>query len=110
MRGAGRRKRRAEAEAEAEAEAGPAAMAALWGRVGALSGAAAVAAAAYGAHGMRRSDRDEYQKEAGALLLGGVGLFCAPLYRQGLTGDPAGAAAAPLGGSLLILGWAAMAL
>ncbi|XP_072776680.1 transmembrane protein 256 [Taeniopygia guttata] len=135
MRGQRRRKRRA--EAEAEAEAGPAAMAALWGRVGALSGAAAVAAAAYGAHGMRRSDRDEYQKElyeianrfhllhslallavphcrrphlAGSLLLGGVGLFCAPLYRQGLTGDPAGAAAAPLGGSVLILGWAAMAL
>uniref|UniRef100_A0A8U8BQK2 Uncharacterized protein n=1 Tax=Geospiza parvula TaxID=87175 RepID=A0A8U8BQK2_GEOPR len=38
-------------------------MAAAWGRLGALSGAAAMAGAAYGAHGMRRSDRDEYQKE-----------------------------------------------
>uniref|UniRef100_A0A670J4I5 Transmembrane protein 256 n=1 Tax=Podarcis muralis TaxID=64176 RepID=A0A670J4I5_PODMU len=32
-------------------------------RLGALSGAAAVGAAAYGAHDFRRSDRDDYLKE-----------------------------------------------
>ncbi|XP_065509548.1 transmembrane protein 256 homolog isoform X2 [Caloenas nicobarica] len=81
-----------------------------WARVGALSGAAAVGAAAFGAHGLRRSDRDEYQKEAGSLLCAGIGLFCVPLYYHGLTGDPALNRAAPLGGTLFILGWAAMAL
>ncbi|XP_068785655.1 transmembrane protein 256 [Struthio camelus] len=108
-----------------------------WVRVGALSGAAAVAAAAYGAHGFRRSDRDEYQKElyetanryhvlhslallalprcrhpalAGTLLCGGLGLFCGPFYYQAVTGDPGLSRAAPVGGSLLILGWLAMAL
>ncbi|XP_074839127.1 LOW QUALITY PROTEIN: transmembrane protein 256 [Carettochelys insculpta] len=112
-------------------------MAGLWGRVGALSGAAAVGAAAYGAHGFRRSDRDDYQKElyetanryhilhslallaaphcrrpmlAGALLTSGMGLFCAPLYNHAWSGDPALNKAAPYGGSLLILGWLAMAL
>lgn len=94
-------------------------------------------AAAYGAHGLRRSDRDEYQKElyetanrhhllhslallgvphcrrpalAGSLLTLGIGLFCLPLYYTGLTGDPSLNRAAPLGGTLFILGWAAMAL
>ncbi|XP_074898318.1 transmembrane protein 256 [Buteo buteo] len=108
-----------------------------WARVGALSGAAAMAAAAYGAHGLRRSDRDEYQKElyetanrfhllhslallavphcrrpalAGSLLCAGIGFFCLPLYYHGLSGDPAFNRAAPLGGTLFILGWAAMAL
>ncbi|XP_058678960.1 transmembrane protein 256 [Ammospiza caudacuta] len=112
-------------------------MAAAWGRLGALSGAAAMAGAAYGAHGMRRSDRDEYQKElydtanrfhllhslallatphcrrphlAGSLLVAGLGLFCGPFYFHGLSGDPKFNRAAPLGGTLLILGWAAMAL
>ncbi|KAM8794240.1 transmembrane protein 256 [Eudromia elegans] len=112
-------------------------MARAWTRVGALSGAAAMAAAAYGAHGFRRSDRDEYQKElfhvanrfhlvhslallalplcrrpglAGPLLCGGLGLFCGPFYYHALSGDPALNRAAPVGGSLLILGWLAMAL
>ncbi|XP_075061086.1 transmembrane protein 256 [Mixophyes fleayi] len=35
----------------------------VWLRVGAVSGALAVTAGAYGAHGFRRSDRDEYLKE-----------------------------------------------
>ncbi|XP_051632725.1 LOW QUALITY PROTEIN: transmembrane protein 256 [Manacus candei] len=133
----------AEAEASPEAEAEPeakgrAAMAAAWGRLGALSGAAAMAGAAYGAHGAgcARSDRDEYQKElyetanrfhllhslallatphcrhphlAGSLLLAGLGLFCGPFYFHGLTGDPKLNRGAPVGGVLLILGWVAMA-
>lgn len=96
-----------------------------------------MAAAAYGAHGFRRSDRDEYQKElyetanrfhllhslallaaprcrrpglAGALLSAGMGLFCGPFYYHAVSGDPGLNRAAPLGGSLLILGWLAMAL
>ncbi|XP_075345711.1 transmembrane protein 256 [Mycteria americana] len=105
-------------------------------RVGALSGAAAMAAAAYGAHGAQRPD--EYQKElyetanryhllhslallaaphcrrpawcAGSLLCAGIGLFCLPLYYHGLSGDPGLNRAAPLGGTLLILGWGALAL
>ncbi|XP_033929399.1 transmembrane protein 256 [Melopsittacus undulatus] len=110
---------------------------AAWARIGALSGAAAMAAAAYGSHGFRRSDRDEYQKElydvanrhhllhslallgvphcrrpnlAGSLLTFGLSLFCLPLYYNGVSGDPALNRAAPIGGTLLILGWAAMAL
>ncbi|XP_021237762.1 transmembrane protein 256 [Numida meleagris] len=109
----------------------------VWLRVGALSGSAAVAAAAYGAHGFRRSDRDDYQKEifetanryhllhslvllsvprcrrpgvAGALLSAGMTLFCGPFYYFALSGDPSLNRAAPVGGTLLILGWAAMAL
>ncbi|XP_050190455.1 transmembrane protein 256 [Myiozetetes cayanensis] len=114
-------------------------MAAAWARLGALSRAGAMAAAAYGAHGLRRSDHDEYQKEvtflyenrqsvpppaqfgpsgdphcrhphlAGSLFLAGLGLFCVPFYFHGLSGDPK-LNRGPLGGTLLILGWAAMAL
>lgn len=42
--------------------------------------------------------------------MAGLGLFCAPFYYHGLTGDPKFNRGAPVGGSLLILGWAAMAL
>ncbi|KAL4631113.1 transmembrane protein 256-like [Arapaima gigas] len=106
-------------------------------RVAALSGAAAVAAGAYGAHGFRRSDRDDYLKElyeiankyhffhslalmgaaqcrkpmvAGTLLTVGMGLFCGTFYHQALTGDPCFSKMAPVGGMLLIVGWAAIAL
>ncbi|XP_053319164.1 transmembrane protein 256 [Spea bombifrons] len=109
----------------------------LWGRVGAVSGALAVAAGAYGAHGFRHSDRNEYQRElfatsnqyhflhslallavphcrrpllAGSLLTSGMVLFCGTFYYQAMTGDPTLSRAAPYGGTLLILGWAAMAL
>ncbi|KAJ6654988.1 hypothetical protein lerEdw1_006459 [Lerista edwardsae] len=107
----------------------------LFRRAGALSGAAAVAAAAYGAHGFRRSDRDEYLKElyetankyhflhslallavpqcrypamAGSILCAGMGMFCGALYYHAVTGDPVFTKAAPYGGTLLILGWVAM--
>uniref|UniRef100_UPI00398F4ECF transmembrane protein 256 n=1 Tax=Pristiophorus japonicus TaxID=55135 RepID=UPI00398F4ECF len=110
---------------------------ALFGRVAGLSGALAVGLGAYGAHGFRRSDRDDYLKElfqtantyhylhslallgvphcrkpllAGSLLTSGMAMFCGSLYYQALTGDPRLAKAAPLGGTLLIVGWAAMAL
>uniref|UniRef100_A0A8C0G801 Transmembrane protein 256 n=1 Tax=Chelonoidis abingdonii TaxID=106734 RepID=A0A8C0G801_CHEAB len=47
---------------------------------------------------------------AGALLSSGMGLFCGPLYYHAWSGDPTFNKAAPYGGSLLILGWLAMAL
>ncbi|XP_048372348.1 transmembrane protein 256 isoform X1 [Sphaerodactylus townsendi] len=109
----------------------------LFRRLGALSGAAAVGAAAYGAHGFRRSDRDDYLKElfetanqyhflhslallavphcrypmvAGTILSSGMGMFCGTFYYHALTGDSTFTKMAPVGGTLLILGWAAMAL
>ncbi|KAJ1080105.1 hypothetical protein NDU88_000326 [Pleurodeles waltl] len=109
----------------------------VWRRVGALSGALAVTAGAYGAHGLRRSDRDEYLKElyatsnhyhflhslallavphcrrpllAGSLLTSGMVLFCGSFYYQAITSDPVFREAAPIGGTALILGWLAMAL
>lgn len=39
-----------------------------------------------------------------------MGCFCGPLYHQALTNDPSFSKLAPIGGSLLIVGWAAMAL
>ncbi|XP_042201492.1 transmembrane protein 256 [Callorhinchus milii] len=108
----------------------------LFGRLAGVSGALAVAAGAYGAHGFRRSDRDEYLKElfetankyhflhslallgvphcrapllAGSLLTTGMVMFCGSLYYQALTGDSTFTKAAPYGGSLLIFGWVAMA-
>uniref|UniRef100_A0A8B9S1L5 Transmembrane protein 256 n=1 Tax=Accipiter nisus TaxID=211598 RepID=A0A8B9S1L5_9AVES len=97
-----------------------------WARVGALSGAAAMAAAAYGAHGGLYETANRFHllhslallavphcrrpALAGSLLCAGVGFFCLPLYYHGLSGDPAFNRAAPLGGTLFILGWAAMAL
>ncbi|XP_067325784.1 transmembrane protein 256 [Anolis sagrei] len=104
-------------------------------RLGALSGGAAVGAAAYGAHGLRRSDRDDYLKElyetankyhflhslallavphcrypmmAGSILSLGMGMFCGSFYYHALTGDPTFTKAAPYGGGFLILGWLAM--
>ncbi|XP_063302154.1 transmembrane protein 256 [Pelobates fuscus] len=109
----------------------------LWGRVGGISGALAVGAAAYGAHGLRQSNADDYLKElfatanqyhflhslallavphcrrpllAGSLLTSGMVLFSGTFYYHALTGDSTFTKAAPYGGTLLILGWAAMAL
>ncbi|XP_048885042.1 transmembrane protein 256 [Brienomyrus brachyistius] len=106
-------------------------------KIAGVSGSFAVCLGAYGAHGFRRSDRDEYLKElyatannyhllhslallgaaqcrkpflAGALLTAGMGLFCGALYHQALTGDPRLRKLAPIGGTLLIAGWAAIAL
>ncbi|KAG5853319.1 transmembrane protein 256 [Anguilla anguilla] len=106
-------------------------------RLAGVSGALAVAAGAYGAHGFRRSDRDDYLKEmfetankyhflhslallgaarcrkpalAGGLLTAGMGLFCGALYHQAITGDPSLSKLAPYGGTMLIAGWAAIAL
>ncbi|XP_040203000.1 transmembrane protein 256 homolog [Rana temporaria] len=109
----------------------------VWGRVGAVSGALAVSLGTYRVHGCRSSNRDEYLKElfltgnqyhflhslallaaphcrrpllAGSLLTSGMVLFCGTFYYHALTGDSTLTKAAPLGGTLLILGWAAMAL
>ncbi|XP_066578847.1 transmembrane protein 256 isoform X1 [Amia ocellicauda] len=87
--------------------------------------------------GFRRSDRDDYLKElyetankyhfihslallgaarcrkpliAGTLLTSGMVMFCGAFYYHALTGNPALSKAAPWGGTLLIVGWAAIAL
>ncbi|KAM6909518.1 transmembrane protein 256 [Xenentodon cancila] len=106
-------------------------------RLAALSGASAVGAGAYGAHGFKNKDPDDYQRVlyetankyhfyhslallgaahsgkpvvAGTLLLAGMGMFCGSLYHQALTGDPGLSKMAPMGGMAMIAGWLAMIL
>nr|XP_048304388.1 transmembrane protein 256 isoform X1 [Myodes glareolus] len=103
-------------------------------RLGALSGAGALGLATYGAHGAQFPDA--YGKElfdkankhhflhslallgvpycrkplwAGLLLASGTTLFCTSFYYQALSGDTSIQTAGPVGGSLLILGWLALA-
>ncbi|XP_030042779.1 transmembrane protein 256 [Microcaecilia unicolor] len=109
----------------------------LFLRIGAVSGSLAVGAGAYGAHGQRIIEQEEYNKElyktanryhflhslallavphcrkpllAGSVMTSGMVMFCGALYYQALTGDPSYVRVAPTGGWLMILGWAAMAL
>ncbi|XP_020822215.1 transmembrane protein 256 isoform X9 [Phascolarctos cinereus] len=104
-------------------------------RLGAVSGASALGLASYGAHGA--NIQDPYRKElfektnkhhffhslallcvplcskqiwAGTLLTSGISFFCGSFYYQALTGDTMAMPIAPVGGSLLILGWLALAL
>ncbi|XP_054457493.1 transmembrane protein 256 [Anoplopoma fimbria] len=106
-------------------------------RLAALSGASAVAAGAYGAHGFKNSDPDDYQRVlfetankyhfyhslallgaahsskpavAGTLLIAGMGMFCGSLYHQAMTGDPGLRKMAPMGGMAMIVGWLAIIL
>ncbi|KAL8187938.1 UNVERIFIED_CONTAM: hypothetical protein K2H54_058175 [Gekko kuhli] len=108
----------------------------IFQQVGALRGAVAMGVDAYMAHGFRCSDRDDYLKElyetstkyhflhslvvlivphcqypmvAGTILSTGMGMFCGAFYYHSLTGDFTFTRVAPCGGSLLILGWIAMA-
>ncbi|XP_077445329.1 transmembrane protein 256 [Stigmatopora argus] len=106
-------------------------------RLAALSGASAVALGAYGAHGFKHSDPDDYQRVlfetankyhfyhslallgaahsskpvvAGTLLITGMGMFCGSLYHQAMTGDPILRKVAPVGGMAMIAGWLALVL
>ncbi|TEA40273.1 hypothetical protein DBR06_SOUSAS8210231 [Sousa chinensis] len=103
-------------------------------RLGALSGAGALGLASYGAHGQEAGDGagilfDKTNKHhflhslallgvplcrkplwAGLLLASGTTLFCTTFYYQALSGDPSVQTLAPVGGSLLLLGWLALAL
>lgn len=47
--------------------------------------------------------------QAGLLLASGTTLFCTSFYYQALSGDTSIQMAGPVGGSLLILGWLALA-
>uniref|UniRef100_A0A3P9AM18 Transmembrane protein 256 n=1 Tax=Esox lucius TaxID=8010 RepID=A0A3P9AM18_ESOLU len=106
-------------------------------RLAGVSGALAVTAGAYGAHGFKNKDPDDYSRVlyetankyhfyhsiallgasrcrkpavAGTLLLLGTGAFCGSLYHQALTGDPVLRKLAPYGGVFLIAGWLAIAI
>ncbi|XP_075416954.1 transmembrane protein 256 [Tenrec ecaudatus] len=104
-------------------------------RLGAVSGAGALGMATYGAHGAQFPDaygKELFEKAnkhhflhslallavphcrkplwAGCLLTAGTACFCTSFYYQALSGDPSIQRAAPVGGSLLILGWLALAL
>ncbi|XP_028912049.1 transmembrane protein 256 isoform X1 [Ornithorhynchus anatinus] len=106
-------------------------------RLGALSGAGALGLATYGAHGFDLRSPDEYRRElfdkankhhflhslallsvplcrkpllAGSLLGSGMILFCTSFYYHAISGDPCLVKMAPVGGSLLLLGWLSMAL
>uniref|UniRef100_A0A8C5SU00 Transmembrane protein 256 n=1 Tax=Laticauda laticaudata TaxID=8630 RepID=A0A8C5SU00_LATLA len=50
-----------------------------------------------------------YPMLAGGILSTGLGLFCGPFYYHALTSQPTFTHVAPYGGSLLILGWLALA-
>ncbi|XP_034020057.1 transmembrane protein 256 [Thalassophryne amazonica] len=106
-------------------------------RLAALSGASAVVAGAYGAHGFKNTNPDDYQlmlfetankyhfyhslallgaahsrkpAVAGTLLIAGMGMFCGSMYYQALTRDPSLSKMAPVGGVAMIVGWLAIIL
>eukprot|EP00051_Salpingoeca_urceolata_P017672 m.243434 g.243434 ORF g.243434 m.243434 type:complete len:138 (-) comp19020_c3_seq5:166-579(-) len=107
-------------------------------RLGAVSGALAVVFGAFGAHGLKSRITNEsrlqawataahYQlahslaicvcgllprpaSTAGNLFLGGVTLFSGSIYALVLLDKPVLGAITPIGGSLLIAGWVALAL
>ncbi|XP_043335525.1 transmembrane protein 256-like, partial [Cervus elaphus] len=104
-------------------------------RLGALSRAGALGLASYGAHGAQFLDAhrkelfDKSNKHrflhslallavspcrkplwAGLLLASGTTLFCTTFYYQALRRDPSFQNLAPVGGSLLLFGWLALAL
>lgn len=109
---------------------------ALWWKVGAVSGAAAVALGAFGAHGLQKRVNDpkllatwstaasyhlvhsvallvassQRSRVPGALFAAGIGLFSGSLYLLVLTGERRLGAVTPLGGLCFIGGWLALLL
>ncbi|XP_066256687.1 transmembrane protein 256 homolog isoform X2 [Euwallacea similis] len=106
-------------------------------RIAALLGASAVALGAYGAHRTFPKDREvelkliydtanryhffhslallsiplcQNPKIAGTLILSGTILFSGTLYYHALTADNKFGRLAPLGGTILILGWLSMVI
>ncbi len=107
----------------------------LWLGIAAVNGALAVAAGAFGAHGLKAMLSPDMLAvfEAGAryhmvhalamaiaalagtrwapgLFLGGIVLFCGSLYLLALSGVTWLGAVTPAGGVLLIAGWICLAL
>ena len=110
-------------------------MATIWRRLAGLSGASSVAMAAYGAHGIKYSDpalKTTMENGVrlhmihsvalavcplmprphltGALLLGGIGIFSGSCYAAVLTEERRNGRFAPVGGTLLMLGWLSLVL
>ena len=55
------------------------------------------------------SSHNRWFKFAGGFLIAGIVLFCGGLITRSVTGSPVPGPVAPIGGSLLILGWLAIA-
>ena len=111
------------------------ASAAIWRRLAGLSGASSVGMAAYGAHGITYDDpqfKVTFENGvrlhmvhstmlalcpflprpalSGALFLGGISIFSGSCYAAVLTKDRTNGRFAPVGGTLLIFGWASLML
>lgn len=113
--------------------------AAIWLTLAALLGAAAVIAGALGSHALELAAPEHYARAnqyhlihalallavsvlglargfdpalhlAAALFVAGMVLFCGRLYGLGMGAPLLPGIAAPIGGSLLILGWLALAV
>ena len=109
----------------------------VWRRVAGLSGASWVAAAAYGAHGLKGLDAQFVKTwdngcrmhgfhslalamvpalklssphAAGVLFLSGTCIFSGSCYAAVLTRDRTNGRFAPYGGGMLILGWLSLAI
>ena len=110
-------------------------MAAAWRRLAGLSGASSVGMAAYGAHGLKLSDPNlKVTMEngvrlhmvhsvmlavcplmprpalSGTLFLGGIAVFSGSCYAAVLTKDRSNGRFAPVGGTMLMLGWLSLVL
>ena len=110
-------------------------MAAVWRRLAGLSGASSVGMAAYGAHGINSADAQAKTTwengvrlhmlhsamlamcpllprpaMTGALFVGGIGVFSGSCYTAVLTKERRNGRFAPVGGTMLILGWLSLVI
>eukprot|EP00466_Bigelowiella_natans_P016784 jgi/Bigna1/138368/aug1.44_g13076 len=87
----------------------------IWFRVGGLSGALSVGAAAYGAHGFQTDDealQKSYDNGKSLHMIHSAMIAIAPgsCYAKALTGEGKYGQFAPIGGTTLILAWLALVL
>ena len=110
-------------------------MAAVWRRLAGLSGCTSIGFAAYGAHGLKTDDpalRTTMENGvrlhmlhsamlavcpllprpalSGALYLGGIAVFSGSCYAAVLTQDRRNGRFAPIGGTMLALGWLSLVI
>ena len=110
-------------------------MAAVWRRLAGLSGCTSIGFAAYGAHGLKTDDPAlrttmengvrlhmlhsamlavcpllPHPALSGALYLGGITVFSGSCYAAVLTQDRRNGRFAPIGGTMLALGWLSLVI